>query len=255
MKEGKTTLALFLAFQHSSGVIAWDPRGMMDGFRVSSGEEMLEAIRNKKWIVEENKFAAVQHVRPICYVPESPDLQEDFHEFCMVAFPPKFTRRNFACIIDEAAQLQKANWINPDLDRAVRQHPRDVVIIQTTHSLQDFHRASKDLMNDLYIFQLQGRSLEAAVDYCDGSPEMREAIKTLPPHTLVHFCFERHDGPEFEVWSDPTVWFMPLDPQAQSLQDTGANLGGGASVSEMGVVGSEAPARPSVENDYQGWIT
>lgn len=240
MKEGKTTLALFLARQHSPGVVVWDPRGMVDGIQCHDAEELYAAIREGLW-----------QQGPLTYVPQSGDIDSEFTAFCTVVFPPNFRFRKFACVIDEAAQLQKSNSIHPDLSRIVRQHPRDVAVIQTTHSLQDYHRASKDLMNHLFCFKSKGRSLEAVIEYTDGSDEMREAIRNLPPHHLVYYSFERHCGPEFEVWSEPSRWYQPLAPSAEALQ--GSGLGEGPEGDGQGGSGHES-ARPSSSNSYQGWV-
>jgi hypothetical protein len=125
-----------------------------------------------------------------------------------VLFEPPEKYHNWALVVDEAATLQSAHNIAPHLSRAVRQHPRSVLIIQTTHSLQDWHRASKDLQSHLFCFRLMGRSLKSVVEFCDASEEMEETIKTLPPHHLVHVNFEAHAGsPEFTVIDDPSLWW------------------------------------------------
>lgn len=243
MKEGKTTLAQYLAFEHSPGSIAWDPRGMIDGVKCYSPQELHSAIYEKRW-----------REGILTYIPQH-DVEIEFSAFCRVVFPPRFTLRSFSCIIDEAAQLQRSNSIHPALDRAVRQHPRDVLLIQTTHSMQDYFRSSKDLMNDLYCFKLKGNSLKAVVDYCDGQDDMREAIANLPPHHLMHYNFERHCGPEFEIWNEPNSWYIPLDPHANSLQSSAGKSSGeeSAAVTSVGG-GAEGRRRPTAENNYEGWV-
>jgi hypothetical protein len=213
MKEGKTTLAKYLAFQFSPGVVIWDPRHIIDGaVYVHDADELQEAIDRKEW-----------RQGAIVFRPNALHLQDDFDAMCEVLFDPpeRFSgngRDNggFALIIDEAAQLQSPHTIRPNLDRAVRQHPRTVLVIQTTHSLQDWHRASKDLMSKLYCFRMLGRSLDAVVEYCDEDEEFRETVRTLPSHCLVVYDFEAKHGEEtWTIWYDPAEWYSPINKRAE----------------------------------------
>jgi hypothetical protein len=204
MKEGKTTLAIYLAKQWSDGVIIWDPRHMIDepdAEYVVSGEELQEAIADEKW-----------KEGPIIFRPDARHIEEDFEELCEVLFTPpeKYSDSGFSLVIDEAAQLQGPNKILPCLDVAVRQHPRAVLVVQTTHSLQDWHRASKDLMSHLYCFRQVGRSNMAVTEYCDEDEEFSEVIRTLPKHWCVHYNFEAGQGEEqWVIISDPSFWYSP----------------------------------------------
>ena len=198
MKQGKTTLALFLAHEWSPGVIMWDPRHMFQGYIVQPPiEDNLEdAIQEKRYLTQ-----------PIVVWPDR-DLEGGFKEVCNVLFTPpeRFkgdgkANGGFAFVVDEAADLQKANSINEELRIVVKQHPRSVVVIQCTHSLQEWSRASKDTMSHLYCFRLQGRSLDYVVEYSDvdDEDELAEAIKSLPEHHYVHIDFEASPGaPEWE---------------------------------------------------------
>src|SRR5215469_11094896 len=78
IKQGKTTLAIFLAHQHSPGVIVWDPRHMQKGYIVHPPiEENLEdAIQEKKY-----------KQQPIVIWPGG-DLEEEFDSVCRVLFNP-----------------------------------------------------------------------------------------------------------------------------------------------------------------------
>lgn len=207
IKQGKTTLAIFLAHEHSPGVIVWDPRHMQQGYivRPPIEENLEDAIQEKKY-----------DKQPIVVWP-SGNLEEEFDEVCRVLFSPpeRFSgdgRENggFAFVVDEAADLQKSNSITDSLRIAVKQHPRSVIVIQTTHSLQEWNRSSKDTMSHLYLFRLQGRSLTYAVEYADvdDEEEFEYAIKSLPEHTYVHVDFESSPGaPAYEICE-------PLHPNA-----------------------------------------
>jgi hypothetical protein len=207
IKQGKTTLAIFLAHEHSPGVIVWDPRHMQQGFIVEPpvGDNLEEAIKEKKY-----------RDAPIVIWPGR-DLESEFEEVCKVLFDPpeRFAgdgkgNGGFAFVVDEAADLQTSNSINDSLRVAVKQHPRSVVVIQCTHSLQEWNRSSKDTMSALYCFRLQGRSLEYVVRYADveDEEEFEASLKTLPEHTYVHVDFESTPGaPAF-------ITCAPLPPQA-----------------------------------------
>lgn len=198
IKEGKTTLALHLAREWSQGVIVWDPRHMIEGGSyVSDAEELEDAIQEKHW-----------RNGPIIFRPDGLQLEEDFNSLCNVLFSPpeRFAPGGFALVVDEAGDLQSAHRIERHLARAVKQHPRSALIIQTTHSLQDWHRNSRDLTSAVYSFRLMGRSLHALVEFCDGSEELEDAIKNLPRHHCVKIDFEAENGkPEFEYMG--SSWF------------------------------------------------
>jgi hypothetical protein len=166
---------------------------------VSNGEELQDEINHESWIKG-----------PIIFRPDARRVNEDFEELSNVLFDPpeKYSSAGFAIVVDEGAQLQSANRIDPNLDRAVRQHPRSVLVIQTTHSLQDWSRPSKDLMSYLYCFRQVGRSLKAVVDYCDGDEDLEETIRSLPHHWCIRYSFEAIQGEETWVLiNKPESWY------------------------------------------------
>jgi len=181
MKEGKTSLARWLALRSHKASVAWDPRCMIDGVVCYGPDDLEEAINSGAWRQD-----------ILVYRFDNEDVEEEFSQLCEILFPPRFTLGNFSLVIDEAAQLQKSNSIHPKLDRAIRQHPRSVEIFQTSHSLQDWSRSGKDLVSDIYCFNMTGRSLDAAVDFMDGDERMREIIQNLPPHTCIHWLHATH---------------------------------------------------------------
>lgn len=199
IKQGKTTLAIFLAHEFSPGVIVWDPRHMIRGYivRPPIADNLEEAIHEGHY-----------HEQPIVIWP-SGNLEEEFGEVCSVLFnpPERYSGDGtggggFAFVVDEAADLQKAQSINDSLRVVVKQHPRSVVVIQCTHSLQEWNRSSKDTMSQLYCFRLQGRSLTYAVEYADvdDEEELAQVIRSLPEHEYVKIDFESSPGAtEYEV--------------------------------------------------------
>jgi len=201
MKEGKTTLAIYLAREWSNGIVAWDPRHRITGaVYVQDGAELEDAIQEKEWTKG-----------MIVFRPDGLQIEEQFDEMCGVLFTPVERFDHFALVIDEAADLQSAHRISPRLSQCVRQHPRTVLIIQTTHSLQDWHRASKDLTNAVYSFRLRGRSLDYLVEFCDGDEQLAGQIKNLPRHHCIRINLEATEkaGEEIVVIDNPEQWYSP----------------------------------------------
>jgi muconolactone delta-isomerase len=169
---------------------------MQHGYIVTP-EELEDAIQEKKY-----------DKQPIVIWP-SGNLEEEFDRVCEVLFnpPERFSgdgasSGGFAFVVDEAADLQTSNSIKDSLRIAVKQHPRSVIVIQCTHSLQEWNRSSKDTMSGLYCFRLQGRSLKYVVEYADvdDEDELEQALKSLPEHAYVFIDFEAQPGlAEFEV--------------------------------------------------------
>ena len=233
IKTGKTVLALHLAWKHAPGrAVIWDSKHNIKGaVYVYDADSLENAIQDDEGL---RGF--------IVFRPDGRRIKEDFSSMAEILFTPPDRFESFSLVVDEAAQLQGPQYIEPYLDVAIRQHPRGANVYQTTHSLQDWHRASKDLMSDLYCFKLQGRSLAAVIDYTDGDEEMRETIATLPDHHLVHYSFERGT---WEVWDDPTAWdHIEINGQQISLigggNAEGTNPGGERLVGS----GRELRARP-----------
>ena len=218
-EEGKTTLALYRAQQYTAKVI-WDPRGMISGIVVCNPDDLEYAIERGEW----------KSGIPIVYRQESGDPHEEFDSVSQVLFPPKFTRGGFAFIIDEAGELQTPNSVHPQLLRIIKQHPtkpieESVLIIQTNHRLSEFHNSCKALMNELYIFQTTlPRDLDVLEQHT-GLPEVSEIVRGLPKHHCVKYIYGRVDEgmSQYEVWDDPSVWYISLKGADISKDKAGQN--------------------------------
>lgn len=205
-KEGKTTLAKHLAFRSYAGVVMFDPRNMISGVVVSSGDELELAIEQGAW-----------RDGPLVYRCKSLDTETEFAEVCSVLFPPNFSKGGFAFVIDEAGLLQSAHSINPDLLRIIKQHPTDppnesVAVIQTNHRMSEFNNSTKALLDELYIFQTTLPADLEVLDEHTGLPEVSEIVKGLPPHHCVRYLYGRQPlgASQYEVWDDPSIWYTPL---------------------------------------------
>lgn len=252
IKEGKTVKAIELAWQRSDGVVVWCPRHMVRGVVLQADQDMS--------LADELEAAIEDHAYengPLVLYPSGETLEEDFAEVCSVLFnpPERYACGGFAFVVDEAADLQKAQSINKSLRVAVKQHPRSVDVIQCTHSLQEFDRASKDTMAALYCFRLQGRSLTAAVEYADveDDEDLREAIRTLGPHEYVKVDFEAQRGePSWSVnksldkgvVEDITLGRKPdvtEDNNGGEGKQAGNRMDTGRGTANRNAVGSEPP--------------
>ena len=139
--------------------------------------------------------------------PGSGKSGAEFSRLIGVMLDPPSRFNNWALLIDEAATVQSAHSIELDVDRIVRQHPTSALVIQTTHSLQDYHRASRDLTDVLVTFRLKGRSKQAFLEFCDGSEEMSEAIDDLPRHYAIAVDMgAAKDEAEFR-YIEPQTWY------------------------------------------------
>lgn len=209
--EGKTTLGMWDLRQRHRGVVAWDPRGMIEGIIVYSPEELQEAMRRNG--EEEDELS----ILPIVYRFDSTDPDREFQVFCSVVFPPNFTVGGFGVLIDEAGQLQGANSINPDLARAIKQHPTKppeeaITIFQTMHTLGESWAKGRSLIDEYYIFRLTAPSDLRAIEEFTGKPELVEIIINLPPHHCVKYFNSRRPAgqPEYIVMDNPEMWHVPV---------------------------------------------
>lgn len=213
-EEGKTSLAIAIAKQRHSAVIAFDPRAMIVGVPVYGVDDLEEVIKDGTW---------KEHV--ISYRFDSGEVDVELEELCDFLFPPRFTKGAFALVVDEAGsrKIQTFNSINPALDRAVRQHPTKppqfaVTIIQTSHRLADFHGASKSLMDELYIFNTSSPRDLMALEEHTQMPEVSEIVRELPKHHCVRYLYARQEAgiAQYEVWDDPAAWYIPATNQSGS---------------------------------------
>lgn len=211
-KEGKTTLALWQLIQRHRAIVVFDPRGMINGLIVHNPEELEEAIEQVRQLSAEDRKQRV-----IVYRFDSTNYSEEFAAFCSVVFPPNFTLGGFGVLIDEAGRLQTANSIDPNLARAIGQHPfegqcepgHEVTIVQTMHTLGGSWAQGRSLINELCMFRLTAPSdVKAIIEYT-GHPELVEIIQNLPQYHYVRFINDRQPQgqPEYFVVSDPRQWF------------------------------------------------
>jgi hypothetical protein len=215
-EEGKSTLALYLAYCSHRAVFVFDPRGIFHGHIVHDPEELEDAIQQQEYREGDAIVYRFDSIEPDA-------VESAFADMCSVLFPPQFTRGGFALVVDESGELQGQNSIEPALRRAVAQHPTTgearVHIIQTSHRLAEFHGKVKTCLNDLYIFRTKNPRDHAALVDFTGEPELVDVVSNLPKHHLVHYKFARQaDGEQFDLWADPGVWYVELQPKQADVE-------------------------------------
>lgn len=211
MQEGKSTLAIHVARESHALVIFWDPRHQVEmGVIVNTPDQLEQAIEKGDWRGDVL----------LVYQPNNTDIAEEFGAMCEVLGPYGRYTGGFGLIVDEAKMLQGPNWIDPNLDRIVRQSknegPRTATIVQTTHRLSDMAGSSRSLVHELYLFQTTNpRDLDAIEEYT-SSPAVVEIVQTLPQHHYVRVDLQRGPGLEtqYEVCADPAAWYVPMEKGA-----------------------------------------
>jgi len=208
-REGKTSYALVILRrwqEGNCGKIAWDTRHMMnEEMARKAGYSVLTICEEPEEL--EDAISDYEPGELIVVRPGSGKSGAEFSRLIGVMLDPPSRFENWSLLIDEAATVQSAHSIELDVDRIVRQHPTSALVIQTTHSLQDYHRASRDLTDMLVTFRLKGRSKQAFLEFCDGSEEMSAAIDGLPRHYAIAVDMgAATDEAEFR-YIEPDSWY------------------------------------------------
>lgn len=207
-REGKTTLALFLARRASECTLAWNPRSAEvletdEKHTIHSTEELREAI-NEQWYL-----SGVLSLKP-----QELDIVPEFEAYCDWIFR---NLRGYSFIVDEAGlDVQKSQAINPHLRRLIVSHGTErACIIQTTHFQADLFRTSTGLVNEMYIFQ-QTRPADLEIIERQWGEEIAELVANLPKRHCVHIWLDRREEgePQFEVLDAPELW------NVQAMEDT-----------------------------------
>lgn len=203
--EGKTTLARWLARQRHSCVVDFDPKGDIPGHVVYSAEELEQALDNECWRGKDIVYR---------YDMASTEAKDAFANMMSVLWD----YGGYALMIDESAELQSWASIDPLLKKTVAQHckrppERSVTVIQTNHRLPEFNGKVKTVMAELYTFRTNNpRDLDILLDY-SGDPSLSDIVRVLPRHHCVRVRFARQDNgvPQWELWDDPSVWYVPMN--------------------------------------------
>lgn len=209
--EGKSTLSLWIARQFADTVVIWDPRGTFSrcGIECHDVDELFDAFDDKRYLPNDENGLS----RPMPLVLRCEDITPAmFGDAMRRIFPTYFRfKGKIAVIVDEARELQSPHWIEPQLNRLLRQHPMDrVAIIQNTHQLMDWNSATKSVTDDIYIFRQTGPRNHKVCTEHFGS-EVADIAMSLPKHHIVHCWFDnRNTEKPWELMSDPSVWYEQI---------------------------------------------
>jgi hypothetical protein len=221
---GKSTLALFLAYQWGGTIIIYDPRGSYKdvGIQCSNVEEVMEHLNSGSEDEMPDYYdKETGKVIPIVYhVDDNPE--QSFAELSRALFPPRFEgwSGRLALIVDESRTLQSHNYITKELDRLVGQHPiESILIIQTSHEIKEFNSKNKSVMEDIYIFYQVGEMNYQRVEELCGK-EVAETVRSFEPrskddprvHYYVRYSFVEffEGGKRWYVCTEPSSWYVPL---------------------------------------------
>ncbi len=127
----------------------------------------------------------------------------------------KCKRRPLCVIVDEASELQTTSAMEPSLSRLVRQgHRYGIAVIQNTHRPPDVHRRSWALAS-IYIFfrTTDELDLERIEEHC--GEEVAMAVSNL---ARFHCVVWNEDRQTFEVWTDPSKWYVDIHGEHQDKE-------------------------------------
>lgn len=188
MKQGKTTLAMYLARERGLATVAWDPRNMIEG------DVYCYSIEDLQDAIEMVKAGELPDDVTIVYRFNAANLKDEFTNFCAAIIELD----NYSVVVDEASDLQGPNWMHPGFQRLTKQHKRGVDVFQTTHSLKEFNSRMRDNVTDIYCFALMGGSLKSVIDYTEAGVREENMIRELEskPYYYAHWT---HETNEWEI--------------------------------------------------------
>lgn len=205
-RQGKSTLARFLARSKYKTVVYFDPNAQFRGlphqcFHLDEFAEWLEDPRGE-----------------IVFRPDPREIETQFDEFVELLWP----RGNYALVLDEASCLQNSHGTHPQLERLMRQAPRDgarnangqivdVGIIQTIHRPSDANTICRALATDQFFFQAQLRRDLDVVENQFGE-RVAAALPELARFHCVHVWSDLDGRIKHSCWSDPSRWYNRIGP-------------------------------------------
>jgi hypothetical protein len=200
-KQGKSTFALADAITRNRRVVIWDPNNMYPLIR-SIHLDMLPDWVSESRETESGKFNLVR-VGPLPIMDLMPDYFAGFSDILL-------GERDISIIVDEAQMLQGPQWIDPNLDRLMRQSPASVALIQTTHRIVNAHIDSRYHADNVFFFfaDLPKELKTIAGEFGERTAEL---VPTLKPYQLVRYYRVRGGIPRVELWDDGARWYIDLE--------------------------------------------
>lgn len=205
-RQGKSTLALRLCRTWHKTVFIFDPNAQFQGLETVTTTEDLE-----EWVNEDGEHGV------IVFRPDPARIEDDFDDMVSLIWP----LGNYALLIDEASAVQRPTFCHPQLERLMRQAPRDgarnadgrivdVSVIQTTHRPQDVNNLCKALSSDTFLFQSQlQRDLDVVKE--QWGEQVAATLPNLQRWNLTHVYSDLTDArTKYSVWRKPELWYLPI---------------------------------------------
>lgn len=169
---GKSTLAEYLAIDLNWHTLIFDPNKQYKN---------ADLITSDLSSFEKNLQKPDEHEQYIAAFIPIGDIEEEFTKFVNTIW--KYG--DYSLIIDEAHRLQKPQYINPALDKLIRQAPQKergdkhpIDIIQTVHRMIDVNGIVLSLADIVYIFRT---TKQKDLEYIEREfgPKVAEEVQTL----------------------------------------------------------------------------
>lgn len=202
---GKSTLALKIADDLNPNVLIFDTNNQFRSMehRTSDVEKVEKLIRNSTRMDDPFRLA---------FIPQG-EVEEEWDKFAKVIWP----FGDYALIVDETHRLQKAQYVNRNLDKFMRQAPRrerhdpnPIDVIQCCHRPQDINGNVFSLLDYVYLFRVtKSRDLQYIEN--EFEPEVRQVVTKLrtPPEgrDVLRVDVEGNDN---VLLTDSKEWFTPI---------------------------------------------
>lgn len=206
-RQGKSTLALRLCQSYHRTVIVFDPNAQF----TSASTILTDAEELSSWLADDSIPHDIAVIRP-----HPGSIDEEFAELVEVVWP----LGNYALLLDESSCLQRPNHIHPELERLMRQAPRDgalnadgrsvdVSVVQTTHRPVDVNSLCRALATDTFLSQMQLRR-DLDVVTAQWGEEVAAELPRLPRFNAVHVYTDLDGRQKYSIWNEPDKWYSPI---------------------------------------------
>lgn len=218
-RQGKSTLAFFLAWERAQLILIWDPNSQYRNFPAIAGSNRFEKLGEAIQRSGEHTFDAVgggreQKIVVIRFVPDENNLWDDFEQFGWIV------RQNcggtYAVIVDESDELQSPQKMHPQLNWFMRRAPTEVDapetvhFFQQTHSPKDVYGKARNLASNFYFFHTQGDNELDAIVELTGDESIREEVKTLPLRHVLTWWIDDQGEPQYFIVDNPESWYINI---------------------------------------------
>src|SRR5216684_192063 len=208
---GKSTLAEYVAQSLHETVLIFDANAQFKNADFSTSD--LRKFEN-----EINSSSRKEGLSVLAYIP-SGDIEFEWDRFMSMLWGKNAVPEygDYSLIIDEAHRLQKAQYINPWLDRLMRQAPRkergdenSIDIIQTFHRPIDVHSVVAGLADTVYMFRQTRKSwLDWIAKEWDDDVAQKVATLRTPPEGRDVLKLNVESG-EYEIVEDASSWYNDI---------------------------------------------